>query len=291
MTVPDVTRDEMRARIGLGKRALIVGANGQDGSYLAELLLEKGYEVHGTVRRSSHPNLQRLETTRDRLTLHWADLSDAASLAVGHRRLAAGRGLQPGRDVGRPGLVRHAGLRGRRHRGRSRPAPGVGPAAEDGGAVLSGGVLGDVRHEPGRADERVEQVPAGVALRGGEGLRAQRRHDVPRGLRDVRRERHPVQPRISPAWRGVRDAQDYAGRGGHRDGARPTTSTSVRSNRSGTGVTPGIMCRRCGRCSRWTSRPTSSSRPGRRTPSRSSRGWPSARSDWTGRSTSSTTRR
>jgi len=62
-------------------RALIVGINGQDGSYLAELLLDKGYEVHGTVRRSSHPNLQRLETTRDRLNLHWADLTDASSLA------------------------------------------------------------------------------------------------------------------------------------------------------------------------------------------------------------------
>ena len=62
-------------------RALIIGVNGQDGSYLAELLLDKGYEVHGTVRRSSHPNLQRLETTRDRLNLHWADLTDAASLA------------------------------------------------------------------------------------------------------------------------------------------------------------------------------------------------------------------
>lgn len=62
-------------------RALIVGINGQDGSYLAEFLLEQGYEVHGTIRRSSLPNLQRLEGIRDRLTLHYADLSDATALA------------------------------------------------------------------------------------------------------------------------------------------------------------------------------------------------------------------
>jgi GDPmannose 4,6-dehydratase len=61
-------------------RALITGINGQDGSYLAELLLGKGYEVHGTVRRASHPNMARLEGFRDRVSLHWADLSDASAL-------------------------------------------------------------------------------------------------------------------------------------------------------------------------------------------------------------------
>jgi GDPmannose 4,6-dehydratase len=62
-------------------KALIVGVNGQDGSYLADLLLEKEYEVHGTVRRSSVPSLERLGGIRDRLTLHWADLTDASSLS------------------------------------------------------------------------------------------------------------------------------------------------------------------------------------------------------------------
>jgi len=61
-------------------RALITGINGQDGSYLAELLLREKMEVHGTIRRASLPNLQRIEHLRDRLTLHWADLSDSASL-------------------------------------------------------------------------------------------------------------------------------------------------------------------------------------------------------------------
>lgn len=62
-------------------RALIVGVNGQDGSYLAELLLSKGYEVYGTIRRSSTPNTERLEGFVDQLHLHHADLADAASLA------------------------------------------------------------------------------------------------------------------------------------------------------------------------------------------------------------------
>jgi GDPmannose 4,6-dehydratase len=61
-------------------RALITGITGQDGSYLAELLLEKGYEVHGMVRRSSTETFQRLEGVRDQLTLHTGDLLDQRSL-------------------------------------------------------------------------------------------------------------------------------------------------------------------------------------------------------------------
>jgi GDPmannose 4,6-dehydratase len=60
--------------------ALITGITGQDGSYLAELLLERGYEVHGTVRRSSTEKFERIEHLRDRVTLHQADLLDQRSL-------------------------------------------------------------------------------------------------------------------------------------------------------------------------------------------------------------------
>jgi len=60
--------------------ALITGVTGQDGSYLAELLLEKGYEVHGMVRRSSTERFDRIEHIRDRITLHQADLLDQRSL-------------------------------------------------------------------------------------------------------------------------------------------------------------------------------------------------------------------
>jgi GDPmannose 4,6-dehydratase len=61
-------------------RALITGVTGQDGSYLAELLLEKGYEVHGMVRRSSTENFERIGHLTSRIHLHQADLLDPSSL-------------------------------------------------------------------------------------------------------------------------------------------------------------------------------------------------------------------
>jgi GDPmannose 4,6-dehydratase len=62
------------------KRALITGITGQDGSYLAELLLEKGYQVAGVVRRASAPNLWRIEHLLDRIDLRPGDLLDQLSL-------------------------------------------------------------------------------------------------------------------------------------------------------------------------------------------------------------------
>ena len=62
------------------KKALITGITGQDGSYLAELLLEKGYEVHGITRRASISNTARIDHILDRITLHDGDLSDSSSL-------------------------------------------------------------------------------------------------------------------------------------------------------------------------------------------------------------------
>ncbi len=62
------------------KSALITGITGQDGSYLAELLLEKGYRVHGLKRRSSTPNTSRLEGLLPHVSLHLGDLTDATSI-------------------------------------------------------------------------------------------------------------------------------------------------------------------------------------------------------------------
>jgi GDPmannose 4,6-dehydratase len=62
------------------RRALITGITGQDGSYLAELLLDKGYEVHGIVRRASTEKFERIEHLRDKVTLHQGDLLDQRSL-------------------------------------------------------------------------------------------------------------------------------------------------------------------------------------------------------------------
>lgn len=63
------------------KRALITGITGQDGYYLARYLLDKGYEVHGICRRASTPNLERLTPLLSRIHLHYADMTDALSLA------------------------------------------------------------------------------------------------------------------------------------------------------------------------------------------------------------------
>jgi GDPmannose 4,6-dehydratase len=62
------------------KKALITGVTGQDGSYLAEFLLAKGYEVHGMVRRSSTEKFERIASFKDRLVLHQADLLDQLSI-------------------------------------------------------------------------------------------------------------------------------------------------------------------------------------------------------------------
>jgi GDPmannose 4,6-dehydratase len=62
------------------KVALITGITGQDGSYLAELLLENGYEVHGIIRRSSLINTDRIDHIYDKITLHYGDLTDSTNL-------------------------------------------------------------------------------------------------------------------------------------------------------------------------------------------------------------------
>ena len=73
------------------RSALITGVTGQDGSYLAELLLEKGYEVHGMVRRASTEKFDRIEHIRDRITLHQGDLLDQRSLVDALRASARRR--------------------------------------------------------------------------------------------------------------------------------------------------------------------------------------------------------
>ena len=70
------------------KTALITGITGQDGSYLAELLLEKGYEVHGIVRRSSLINTHRIDHIYDRIKLHYGDITDSTNVISVIRKVA-----------------------------------------------------------------------------------------------------------------------------------------------------------------------------------------------------------
>ena len=62
------------------KRALITGVNGQDGSYLAELLLEKGYKVYGLMRRKSSVDYGNVEHIKDKIEFIYADMADVVSL-------------------------------------------------------------------------------------------------------------------------------------------------------------------------------------------------------------------
>jgi GDPmannose 4,6-dehydratase len=87
VTDPDDAHSPLPRVEGTSKRALITGISGQDGSYLAELLLEKGYEVHGIVRRSSSFNTDRIDHLYHdpheqgvRLFTHYGDLSDSVAL-------------------------------------------------------------------------------------------------------------------------------------------------------------------------------------------------------------------
>ena len=115
------TRSEGNLPRPMARSALITGITGQDGSYLAELLLEHGYEVHGMVRRASTEKFDRIEHLRDRITLHQGDLLDQRSLVDTLRAAAARRDLQPRRDELRRGVVAPADADGGVHRRRRYP--------------------------------------------------------------------------------------------------------------------------------------------------------------------------
>ena len=174
------------------KTALITGVTGQDGAYLAKLLLDKGYEVHGIKRRASSFNTQRDRPPLPRPARGGRPLLPAPRRP--HRRLEpdpdhpadpARRDLQPGRAEPRGRLVRAAGVhRGRRRARHAPPARGDAdprPAGQD--ALLPGVHLGDVRPGAGHAAERDDAVPPALAVRRGEALRLLDHGELPRGLR------------------------------------------------------------------------------------------------------------
>ena len=198
----------------MGRSALITGVTGQDGSYLAELLLDKGYDVHGLVRRSSTEKFDRIDDIRDRLTLHQGDLLDQRSLVDALRAsqpdeiynlaamsYVAVSWVQPTLTAEFTGVGGHADARG--------DARGV-----SGGALLPGVLERDVRQGARGAAERDDAVLSALAVRGGQGLRPLHHRQLPRELRAARLQRDPVQPRVRAAGAGVRHAQDHLARGG-----------------------------------------------------------------------------
>ena len=181
------------------KTALITGVTGQDGSYLAELLLAKGYEVHGIVRRSSSFNTERLESIyqdpheigRD-LVLHYGDLADSVSLVNLLRE------IQPD-EVYHLGAQSHVKVSfqipeytARGDRDRRDPVAGSNTCVEDRYSLLPGVELGNVRLSTAPA-ERTNTVPPAFALRCGQGVRILVDRELPGGVRNVRRQRDLVQ--------------------------------------------------------------------------------------------------
>ncbi len=202
------------------KRALITGITGQDGAYLAEFLLDKGYEVHGIKRRASSFNTDRIDHLYQdphepdaRLILHYGDLTDATNLirivqqvqpdeiynlaAQSHVRVS----LRDARIHGERRRARHAALlEAIRILGLERHDP-----------LLPGLDLRAVRQGRRRCRRRRRRrsIRARPYARR-QGLRLLDHGELPRGLRHVRLQRHPVQPRVAAARRDVRDAQDHA---------------------------------------------------------------------------------
>ena len=211
------------------RRALITGITGQDGSYLAELLLGKGYEVHGLIRRASTFNTGRIDHLYQdphdqdaRLFLHYGDLTDGARLvtllreidpdevynlgAQSHVRVSFDEPEHTGDTTGIGAMrlleaVRMSGVQCRYYQASSSEMFGATPP-------------------PQNEDDAV--LPA-LAVRRGQGLRLLGDQELPRGLRHVRGQRHPLQPRVAAARRDVRDPQDHPRR---RRGSRPASTTT-----------------------------------------------------------------
>ena len=239
------------------KKALITGITGQDGSYLAELLLDKGYEVHGIIRRSSTFNTGRIDhiyqdphLPRRRLFLHYGDLTDGSSLNLILETRPARRDLQPRRAEPRPGLLRRAGVHRRGHRARHAAAARGDPRA-------SGSRTPASTRRPRRrcsaavaaAAERDDAVPPAQPLR-----RAPR--STPTGSRVNYREAYGmhVSNGILFNHESPRRGETFVTRKITRAAAASSSacrrsSTSATWTRSATGATPRTTSRRCGSCS------------------------------------------
>ena len=220
---------------GTTKRALITGITGQDGSYLAELLLDKGYEVHGIVRRSSSFNTDRIDHLYHdphepgvRLFTHYGDLTDAVALTKLIYELQPDEIYHLGAqshvrvsfdipeytfDVTAAGTLRlleamrEAGVAARFYQASSSEMFGAAPPPQSESTPF----------HP-RSPYAVAKVAALLGDR-----------QLPRGLRPVRRQRDPLQPRVAAPRRDLRHPQDHAGR--RADQGRPAGEAVPRQPR------------------------------------------------------------
>ena len=200
----------------MAKRALITGVTGQDGSYLAELLLDEGYEVmrHGAAVEHHQLRADRPHPGPDH---PGGRRPPRRGLDDQHPEGApARRGLQPGRPVLRADVVEPAGADRRDDRPRRDPGARRHPHRRPGDPLLPGQLVGDVRQGPGGPPDRDHAVLPPQPLRGGQGLRPLDHRQLPRELRPPRLVGHPLQPRVPPPRPRVRDPQGDPRRGPDR---------------------------------------------------------------------------
>ena len=170
--------------------------------------------------------------------------------SANHRAGASRRGLQSRRAIARAHLVRSTRIHRRRGRpGRAATARGAArsqQASRAGGAAVPGGIVGDVRQGGGESAARDHAVSSAQSLRMRQGLRALADRQLSRGLRAVRVQRDPVQPRVAAARREFRHAQDHAQRHANQSWASRRSSRSETWTRAATGDSPATTSRRCG---------------------------------------------
>ena len=239
----------------MAKTALITGITGQDGAYLAEFLLGKGYEVHGIKRRASLFNTDRIDHLYQdphvpgaHMRLHYGDLTDSTNL------IRVIQQVQPDEIYN---------LAAQSHVAVSFETPEYTANADALGtlrileAIRILGLEKKTRFYQASTSEMFGQVqeipqsettpfyprsPYGV----GQGVRALDHGQLPRGVRAVRLQRHPVQPRVADPRRDLRHAQDHPRPGAHPRGAASSACTSATSTRCATGATPATTCGRSG---------------------------------------------
>ena len=205
------------------KNALITGITGQDGAYLARLLLDKGYRVTGFSPRRGSDTLWRLRElgVLDRIELVYGDVTDLGSVAPCGSRYQAGRALQPRRAELRRRLVGSVRAYGAGRCDRRGQLPGGDPPDRSADPLLSGVDERDVRARS-QSERQSESTPFyprspyGVAKLYG----ALDHRQLPRELRPACVQRHPVQSRVAAARHRVRHAQGHRRRGADQARAR-----------------------------------------------------------------------
>ena len=234
----------------MAKTALITGITGQDGSYLAELLLGKGYDVHGVVRRSSSINRDaHRPPARSKQRV-------SSPLRRSHRRVVAEphpaersrptRSTTSARRATCKCQLRHPRVHRRVDRRSDAAAARGDPRGRREAAVLSGGsseMFGKVVETPQTRDDAVLSASP---VRG----RQVYAHWITVNYREayghVHVQRHPVQSRVAAARRDLRHAQDHARRRARSSSGCRTSSASATSTPSATGASPRTTSRRCG---------------------------------------------